>query len=248
MREFEASTLWRVSAFERERGGAGEAPFARDGGPSLLSTTLIAELDRLDAEDSAGDVLEVVAACLRHREAALICLECAPWVWPLTIFPAQQLAHSTRDLSELGPVTVLAGLRVISVERPGVRPPGHWMHERVAAAGRYRPLQPLLWRLALEGPRSRPLAEIGGRAAYRLAPGPIDARPAAPGALRPAMLKLKQDAAPLRDIARWPGMSLERASRLLNALYLTGGLMVTRSHPAARDEPQPGRMGAGRPL
>jgi hypothetical protein len=38
-------------------------------------------------------------------------------------------------------------------------------------------------------------------------------------------------------VAGWPGMTVERASRLLNALYLTGGLMITRSHPAARDEP-----------
>jgi hypothetical protein len=33
-------------------------------------------------------------------------------------------------------------------------------------------------------------------------------------------------------------MSLERASRLLNALYLCGALMVTRSHPAARPAPR----------
>jgi hypothetical protein len=37
-------------------------------------------------------------------------------------------------------------------------------------------------------------------------------------------------------MAAWPGMSAERASRLLNALYLVGGLMVMRTHPAARDE------------
>jgi hypothetical protein len=32
-------------------------------------------------------------------------------------------------------------------------------------------------------------------------------------------------------------MSVERASRLLNALYLNGALLVSRSHPAARDAP-----------
>ena len=32
-------------------------------------------------------------------------------------------------------------------------------------------------------------------------------------------------------------MTVERASRLLNALYLCGALMVTRSHPAARHAP-----------
>ena len=38
-------------------------------------------------------------------------------------------------------------------------------------------------------------------------------------------------------MAHWPGLSVERASRLLNALYLTGALMVTRSHLMARGEP-----------
>ena len=52
-----------------------------------------------------------------------------------------------------------------------------------------------------------------------------------------AMHRLQRESVSLRDLAGWPGMSLERASRLLNALYLTGGLMLTRSHPAARDEP-----------
>ena len=33
----------------------------------------------------------------------------------------------------------------------------------------------------------------------------------------------------LRDMSGWPGMGVERASRLLNALYLTGSLMVLRT-------------------
>jgi hypothetical protein len=51
------------------------------------------------------------------------------------------------------------------------------------------------------------------------------------------MQRLRQGAASLREMAHWPGMSVERASRLLNALYLCGALMVTRSHPAARSAP-----------
>jgi len=38
----------------------------------------------------------------------------------------------------------------------------------------------------------------------------------------------------LRKIAGWPGMSVERASRLLNALYLTSNLIVSRAHHTAR--------------
>jgi hypothetical protein len=41
----------------------------------------------------------------------------------------------------------------------------------------------------------------------------------------------------LRGIASWPGMDAERAARLVNALYLAGSLMVTRTAAAARPEP-----------
>ncbi|MGC4075497.1 MAG: hypothetical protein QM702_00380 [Rubrivivax sp.] len=240
MRDFESSTLWRVSAFQRQRDAHGPLPFARGEGPSLLSTTLLADLRRLELDPAAGDALEVIAACVRHREAALVCLECPPWVWPLTLFPQQQLYHAPRDLPEMQPPPRLAVLRVVGVERPGVRAPGHWLTERGAeGAGRYRPIEPLLWRLAMEGPRRRPLGEIGGRAAYRLAAGTQDTLPEAGGALRMVITRLKQETAALKTIAVWPGMSLERASRLLNALYLVGALRVSRSHPAARDEPLP---------
>ena len=32
-----------------------------------------------------------------------------------------------------------------TLQPPGVRPPGHWMHERVGTAQHYRPLAPLVW-------------------------------------------------------------------------------------------------------
>lgn len=240
MRDFESSTLWRISAFQRQCDAHGPLPFSRGEGPSLLSTTLLADLRRLELDPAAGDALEVVAACVRHREAALVCLECPPWVWPLTLFPQHQLYHAPRDLPEMQPPPRLAVLRVLGVERPGIRTPGHWLQERGApGAGRYRPIEPLLWRLAMEGPRRRPLSEIGGRAAYRLAAGALETLPEAGGALRMVISRLKQETAALKSIAVWPGMSLERASRLLNALYLVGALRVSRSHPAARDEPLP---------
>jgi hypothetical protein len=40
----------------------------------------------------------------------------------------------------------------------------------------------------------------------------------------------------LRDISDWAGFDRERAVRLLNALYLQAGLMVSRSHPDAISE------------
>ena len=48
MRDFEDSTLWRVSAFERARQESGSSGFARlQGDASVLPTTLVSDLDHL---------------------------------------------------------------------------------------------------------------------------------------------------------------------------------------------------------
>jgi hypothetical protein len=235
MRDFD-STLWRISAFERARESGTASPDFGFDRPTLLPTTLMADLQRLEASPAGNDVLEVIAACIRNREAALLYLAHGAYVWPVTLFPKQNLYHSPVDVSDIAAETSLSRLKLISAEPPGVMPPGHTRHERVAAIDKYRPIASLLWAVALNGPREHVLGEIGGKAAYRLT-GRIDELPGALGALQPAAVRLRQESASLRDIAAWPGMSPQRASRLLNALYLTGGLMITRSHPAARDEP-----------
>ena len=122
-------------------------------------------------------------------------------------------------------------------EAPGVRPPGDWMHERIARADHYRPLVPMLWAVALYGPRAALLTEIGGTAAYRVLNREALRELEVPGALGSALERLRRESAALRSIAGWPGMSVERASRLLNALYLASALLVTHTHPAARTEP-----------
>jgi hypothetical protein len=58
------------------------------------------------------------------------------------------------------------------------------------------------------------------------------------GALRSAAARLRLETVALSTISLWPGMSVERASRLLNGLYLVSALLVTRAHPAARAEPR----------
>ena len=237
MRDFEDSTLWRVSEFERVRMNSGGSAFARLGGNTVLPSTLLAELRRLDATGTSNDPLEVVAACVRHHEPALLCLEYEGLVWPITLFPAQMLYHSPRDMAQALPAS-LARVRLISAEPPGVRPPGHWIHERIAQAEHYRALPPLLWSLALAGPRANLLAEIAGTAAYRALKNPEADGVALGGALRSAAQRLRRETVALRDIAAWPGMSVERASRLLNGLYLSAGLLATRAHPAARPEPR----------
>jgi hypothetical protein len=234
MRNFEDSTLWRISAYERMRLERSSSAFAQLGENTMLPTTILADLRQLQSRREESDVLEVLAACLRHRQAALLCLHYEDVVWPITVFPAEMSYHSPRDVA-LAAADSLSQVKLLSCDAPGMRPPGHWMHERVGRMEHYRPLKPMLWNLALHGPRSMLLAEIGGHAAYR-ATLSKDSRPFAPGALGPAAERLRSESASLRDIAGWPGMSIDRASRLLNALYLCGGLMVMRAHPAARDE------------
>jgi hypothetical protein len=245
MADNDPSTLWRISAFERLH-AEGQAGAGLAEPSTMLPATLQAELNRLHAQPHSNDVLETMAACLRHHEAALLYMELPPYVWPVTLFPAQGLYHASRPVGDGMVVGNLGKLRLLSAERPGLRPPGHRMHERVAAPERYHPLPPLLWAVALHGPRATLLGEISGRLAYRLAPGGRGNQPAATGALGPSVERLRRQTSSLQDIARWPGMSLERACRLLNALYLTGGLMVMRSHAAARSEPLDWRRLLGR--
>ena len=40
----------------------------------------------------------------------------------------------------------------------------------------------------------------------------------------------------LREICAMPGIDRHRAMRMLNALYLQAGLIVSRTHPAATNE------------
>lgn len=233
MADFEDSSLWRISDFERQR-ASGQA--ARDA-TTLLPTTLQADLQRLRPRATGDeDVLEVVAACQRHREAALLYLGCGPRVWPVTLFPARSLYHSPRAVSEAGPAQALGRLRLLGVEPPGVRPPGDHRHERVARADLYRPLEELLWALALNGPRHALLGAVPGDARFRLAAGVDAAALPRGGAIGPSIARLRAGSAGLRDIAGWPGMSLERAGRLLNGLYLTGSLIVLRHPDVGRRE------------
>lgn len=237
MKDFESSTLWRISSFERLQSDEAQLRGAADR-PTLLSSTMLSELGRLEhsGSRSGADVIDVLAACMRHRESALLYLRNGDHVWPVTLFPNEFLYHCPRDL--LGTCGhALGEFTVLSVEPPGVRPPGHLMHDRVAAEARYRPLLPLLWTFALHGPRSELLPEIGGAAAYRVAPGFQLYSLTLPGASQRAFEALRVEAESLRAIAQRSGMNLHRARRLINALYLVSGLMVLRSHRAARQEP-----------
>ena len=87
--------------------------------------------------------------------------------------------------------------------------------------------------MALRGSRERLLPEIDGTAAYRVAPGVnlrgLEMTGIGAGRRRPPAPRTCN----LREMAEWPGLDRDRAMRLLNALYLQGGLIVSRMHPSA---------------
>ncbi len=237
---FGAPDLMRASAFQRylddlDRVGDGDAGGTR---LSSLSPSLMQDLQRFEQGSRSGvglEVLEVMAACVRHARDLLVHLQDEARVVPLTLFPTERLAHCPVPMERL-----LAGrlteLRVLHVEPAVLRPLGHADRALVGEREHYAPLGPLLWELALRGAREDLLPEISGMAAYRIAPGvDLDGLPVS-GSLAQAIPRLKRATTNLREISEWPGFDRARATRLLNALYLQAGLMVSRSHPAATNE------------
>jgi hypothetical protein len=205
----------------------------RSSGPlSQLSPSLRADLWRREQHGGGHDIIEAVAACMRHSSRVTIHLQCAQRVVPLTVFPRERLVHCPMDLAELVD-RYLAQLQVMHLEPAVLRPPGDAARELVGEARRYQPLEPLLWVLAMRGPRRELLPEIAGPAVYRVSPA-LDLAPLpVSGALRAAIARLHHQAISLSVLAAWPAFDRERAARLLNALYLQAGLIVSRSHPDA---------------
>lgn len=202
---------------------------------SSLSPSLLADLVRFEKGRDHIDVLEVMAAAMRHARRLTVHLQFDERVIPLTLFPQEGLAHCPVNLCEW-PAGALQPLRVMHVEPAILRPPGDPEPALVGELQLHFPLAPLLWALALQGTRGELLTEIAGTAVYRVAPG-LDIS-ALPGnaTLRTAVNRLRRQTSPLREVAEWPGLDRERAARLLNALYLQSGLMISRSHPDALGE------------
>lgn len=238
-----SSTLWRPDAADRQRGDT--LPFAPPlpEERSVLASTLAAELDQLQRRHRAGDVVEVAAACVRRRENATLLLRVGELLWPVTVFPERGLYHAKRSML---PVLDRAesDIEIVGVEAAVVKPPSRALPADADEHRSFFPLAPLFWTLAMRTPRPFLLPEISGKAAYRLASDFVPLPASALGAVGPAMRQLRQEIAPLRGIARWSGMDIERAMRLLNGVYLQGGLMVLRTHPAARDDVQREPAGA----
>ena len=202
---------------------------------SQLSPSLQADLFRFEAQGGSSEAVEVVAACIRHSSRVTIYLQCDDRVVPLTVFPHAQLVHCPMDMNELVE-RHLSQLRVMHLEPATLRAPGDAERELVGESRLYHPIAPFLWALAVRGPRRELLPEIAGPAVYRVSPALELAALDVGGALRAAIERLRGQPTSLSGIAGWPAFNRERAARLLNALYLQAGLIVSRSHPdAVRD-------------
>jgi len=229
--------LMRASAFQRyldEIAPQGEGVLGHSR-LSSLSPSLLLDLARFERAGQQTELLEVLAASVRHSRALAIHLQSGQRVLPLTVFPAEQLVHCPLPMPDFldGPLTEL---QVMQVEPAVLRPLGDSETSLVGEPQLYHPLAPVSWELALRGAREELLPEIAGPLAYRIAPGLSLRELGLSPELQAAVVRLKRQTTNLRDISEWPGFDRVRAMRLLNALYLQAGLIVSRSHPAATNE------------
>lgn len=228
--------LMRVSAFRRYLDESSREGDSVNSCLSSLSPSLMVDLQRFEQNGRQTELLEVVAACVRHSRNLAIHLECDDRVLPLTIFPVSRLAHCPLAMPQFLQMR-LNDLIVLHVEQAVLKAPTD--SERLineTDLSLFAPLGSLTWELALRGSRSELLPEISARAAYRIPPG-VDLRGLElTGSLAAAVTRMKRGTTNLKELASWPGFDRERAMRLLNALYLQAGLMVTRTHPAATNE------------
>jgi hypothetical protein len=243
-RPTDAPDLLRVSEFQRhlQEWIATASPAGRVTRVPPSGHALVADL-RQPQTAHGHEALEVLAACVRHGRRVTVHLRCGDFVLPLTVCPPEQRVLCRADLLDhlfghLDSVTLLM------VEPALVRPPAE-DDPPTPGPALHHPLGPVLWQLAIRGLRATLLPEIAGPAAYRVAPGLDTTGFALPNAEAAAVYRLRRESATLRTVSQWPGFDRDRAARLLNALYLQAGLIVSRSHPSARRESWFGSLGSG---
>jgi hypothetical protein len=195
-----------------------------------LNDSLLQDLQRFEpsAHESNApkglDLLEVLAAAVRHSRPLRVELRHGFQHIVLKVFPAPRLVHTGLP-SEHFFALPLHDMRVLQVQ-PERQEPSELQ-------GRCASLALLMWELALRGARGTLLPEIAGSVAYRISSGAELNDLALTGTMAKGVTQLRRQAATLRDIAAWPGFDHDRAVRMLNGLYLQAALIVSRSTPAA---------------
>lgn len=202
---------------------------------AALSPSLAGDLKRFERDGIQTELVEVVAASLRHGRTLLVHVEYGERTLPLTLFPAQRLVHCPLPLAQLLTLR-LTQLFVAGVEPATLQPPGGKAAAAPNERGFFGSLDALSWELAMRGARAELLPEIPAQAAYRVPPGATLEGITLTGTLASALHRMKRHATNLKGMSAWAGLDRERAMRLLNALYLRSALVATRTHPAADND------------
>jgi hypothetical protein len=212
-----------------------------DSGPSTMSSTLgsslLSDLRRFAHEPGGAELLAVVAAGVRHARALVLYVQHAGAVISLSVLPREQLFHCAVDLCEL-PAEALARLRLLHVE-PELDLIGSRGSPLQSAASRLRALRPLLWLLAMHGPRGELLPEVAGPAKYRLAPTWSESGLPIDPLLLPLLQRMRSDSLSQQELSDWTVAQRLPVRRLLNALYLQSGLIVSRAFSTHQREAKP---------
>jgi hypothetical protein len=199
-------------------------------GRSAFSPSLISDLRRFESATNDCDLLPVLAATVRHATPVALHVHNRDRVIELSVFPQQQYycadidvcALSNKEKTRLRLMHVAPILTAEMAEKPHV--------SRMCTGS----LQSLLWSLALHGARDDLLPEIAGPARYRIAPGvPLRSLPMEDWTLA-VLQKLRGEPKTLDELVPHAMLERRHAHRLLNAIYLQGRLMVTRSLPIQR--------------
>jgi hypothetical protein len=200
---------------------------------TALTPALADDLRRFERDGIQTELIEVVAASMRHGRNLLVMLEYGDHVLPLTLYPDRRLMHCPLPHDQLLSLR-LTDLFVRSVELAQGRAPEQSLDALPQELqSQYASMVPLCWELALRGARAELLPEIPAHAAFRIPPGVALQGFELNGTMAAAVHRMKREATNLKEMSAWAGFDRERAMRLLNGLYLQSALMATRTHPAA---------------
>jgi hypothetical protein len=199
--------------------------------PTTLSPSVLSDLSRFANNLESTDPLPVVAASLRHMRALVLHIRHSLGELPLHIFPREQRFGCAVDLLVLPPGEI-AKFYLTRVEPWD----DFWHGSGSDAPTHFNPLRPLLWLLALHGPRESLLPEISGSVRYRLGPGVSLRQLPLEEPVRSLVWTMRDVASSFDELSRASGLEPRSLSRLLNALYLQSGLIVSRALLAARRE------------
>lgn len=200
---------------------------------STLSPSVLSDLMRFDDRACGADLLPVLAAIVRHMHPLLVYMQYLDRIVELSLFPRQHHFRCDLDLTNLTREDA-AQLQVMHV---APLPSSGLLDPAAAYAAHSGSMASLLWTMALRGSHSALLPEIAGPVRYRLAPGQSLRRmPMEPWCEAPLRC-LGDEPASVQELAEESGSDLACTRRLLNAVYLQGRIMITRSLPLQRAAP-----------